>query len=73
MAKKYFGDKDPIGKSINLDDRFEFVITAIAENVPENSHFHFDFVAPFKRIVDLKYGNLDHWGEWNYFTYLDTL
>ena len=27
-------------------------------------------MAPFKRIVDLKYGNLDHWGEWNYFTYL---
>ncbi len=50
MAKKYFGEEDPIGKTISLDDSIDFKITAVAENVPSNSHFHFDFLASFAAL-----------------------
>ena len=48
-ASKYFGTKNPIGEMIqdylmNSSERKEYRITAIVEDLPVNSHFHFDFV-----------------------------
>lgn len=65
MAKKYFPGEEPMGKILNLNDRSDLKVTGVTADVPVNSHFHFDFLIPFKRIR-----NLDNWGAWNYFTYL---
>src|SRR4030042_1335339 len=46
MVKKYFGDEDPIGKIINSDKRNDYLVTGVIEDVPSNSHFHFDFLQP---------------------------
>lgn len=45
-AKKYFGEEDPIGKTINLVIRDEkpFIVTGIAKDFPENSSMQFDMV-----------------------------
>jgi putative ABC transport system permease protein len=48
-ARKYFGTKNPVGEIIqdyvmNSLERKEYRITAIVEDLPVNSHFHFDFV-----------------------------
>jgi putative ABC transport system permease protein len=43
-AKKYFGDENPIGKILNFDNDRDYIITGISANVPEQSHFHFDFL-----------------------------
>ncbi|NOU19916.1 MAG: FtsX-like permease family protein [Bacteroidales bacterium] len=41
-VRKYFGNEDPIGKSIRVEnDTTLFEITGIMEDVPINSHFHF--------------------------------
>ena len=42
IAQKYFGDEDPIGKSIQNQQNEEFKVTALIKNVPPNSHFKFD-------------------------------
>lgn len=52
MADKYFGHEDPIGKIMEVDpynsgEMIVFQVTGIAENVPGNSHFHFDFLASY--------------------------
>ncbi len=40
MAKKYFGDEDPVGKMLVVgDDKKSFKVTGVAENAPSNSHF----------------------------------
>ena len=57
MAKKYFGNEDPIGKIIEADpyndgELMLFRITGIAKNVPRNSHFHFDFLASYSSQND---------------------
>jgi len=65
MAKKYFPGEEPMGKILNLNDQSDLKVTGVTADVPVNSHFHFDFIIPFKRI-----GNLENWGAWNYFTYL---
>jgi len=46
-AKKYYGDEDPIGKILLLEDGKTFSVTGIAENIPSNSHWPFDFLASF--------------------------
>ncbi len=43
FAKKYFGDADPVGKSliIGLHNAL-FKVTGVFDKVPDNSHFHLD-------------------------------
>ncbi len=48
-ATKYFGTKNPVGETIqdyvmNSKERKEYRITAMVEDLPVNSHFHFDIV-----------------------------
>jgi putative ABC transport system permease protein len=43
-AEKYFGDEDPLGKTLILDNKIDVVVTGIIENVPMNSSISFDFL-----------------------------
>lgn len=45
MAKKYFGDQDPIGESLDIKD-YDFVgnVTGVMEDIPENSHISADIL-----------------------------
>jgi putative ABC transport system permease protein len=45
-AKKYFGDQDAIGETLDMGGE-QFKITGIVEDVPDNSHFKFDFLLSF--------------------------
>jgi len=50
IARKIFGNDNPIGKRLenkspSYADVSEFVITGILKDVPENSHFHLNFIA----------------------------
>jgi putative ABC transport system permease protein len=38
-AKKFFGDQDPIGKTITLDHEHDLSINAVIRDLPQNSHF----------------------------------
>jgi putative ABC transport system permease protein len=42
-ARRYFGNETAIGKTIRMFQR-DFNVTGVCENVPENSHFKFDFL-----------------------------
>ena len=44
MALKYFGDQDPLNKTLTTDFG-DFIVMGVCENVPNNSHFEFDFLA----------------------------
>ena len=41
MAKRYFGDADPIGKIITAGQQ-EFKVSGLMEDIPNNSHFKFN-------------------------------
>jgi putative ABC transport system permease protein len=49
MAKKYFGDDDPLGKPIQANTR-EYVVTGVMEDLPANSMFRFNFIASFSTL-----------------------
>lgn len=44
-AKKYFGDADPVGKVLILDEKYPLEVTGVAADVPSNSSMVFDMVA----------------------------
>jgi len=74
MAKKYFGNQDPLGKTIIYEHNYEFKITGVVKDVPENSHFHYDFLASFitlyaPDVIGRQYLETN-WGSNNYITYL---
>ncbi|HMB91594.1 MAG TPA: ABC transporter permease [Rhodothermales bacterium] len=52
MAEKYFKGEDPLGKIMSLDNQYDFEVTGIMADMPENSHFHFDFLASFVSMED---------------------
>ncbi len=44
-ARKYFGDEDPMGKTIVADNGYMVLtVTGVMENIPKNAHFHADFM-----------------------------
>jgi putative ABC transport system permease protein len=47
MARKYFGNEDPIGKSVRLEGGSDAEITGVMRDWPTNSHLRFDFLASF--------------------------
>jgi putative ABC transport system permease protein len=48
MALKYFGDDDPMGKLMKVgSEREAYQVTGIMEDVPKNSHLHYDLLASF--------------------------
>ena len=51
MVKKYFGEEDPLNKIININNEQDYRITGILENVPDNSHLKFDFLASFSTLL----------------------
>ncbi len=66
MARKYFGAEDPLGKSLNTDNRRDYQVTGVIEDVPHNSHVHYDFLASFITIED---GSDQNWISNNFPTY----
>ncbi|HEY8781771.1 MAG TPA: ABC transporter permease [Mucilaginibacter sp.] len=56
MAKKYFGDSNPIGKilAIKTDGKYNYQVTGIAENNPSNSSVQFNFVASASSLKQIK-------------------
>ncbi len=63
MAGKYFGGEDPLNKVMTLDDE-NYKVTAVVQDVPEQSHFHFDFLLSLTSFQGL-YDQESWW--WNNF------
>ena len=71
MAKKYFGEKDPVGKVIRLDNHSDFTVTGVMKNIPRNSHFTFDMLCSFETFYVNNQGQREKWlGDLDNYTYL---
>jgi putative ABC transport system permease protein len=61
VAKKYFGNENPMGKilSIKMGRRFfDFAVAGVAQDIPHNSSITFDFLVSFDRVKDYTPENL---------------
>ncbi len=65
IANKYFGDSDPIGKTL-ISGTNTYEVTGVIQDVPTNSHFRFDALASRNNLPK----QLGSWGNFGVFTYL---
>ncbi len=70
LADKFFGDADPMGEVLRLDDGMDFRITGVAENVPPNSHIRFDYISSFVTLKAMGNRDIEKWGTIDYCTYV---
>lgn len=64
-AKKYFGNDDPINKTITAIGK-DLVVSAVCEDAPQNSQLKFDFATQF---LNLSYVKQETWWNANWVTY----
>jgi len=74
-ADRYFKkDEDPLGKIMTVSGGWadgDYEVTAVLENIPENSHFLFDFLIPTHNLLQNgQYREDDGWGWNNFVTYI---
>jgi putative ABC transport system permease protein len=72
-ATRYFGDENPVGKILTLDNRIDLKVTGIAEDVPHNTDFQFSLISPFPLINDIAgYDYLSSWNAFNFESFVMT-
>ena len=74
IAKKYFGEDEPLGKriSINRSGQFhDFIVSGVIENVPENSSIQYDILLSFEKLKDfVNESYFTNWGLFSVCTYV---
>lgn len=71
-AEKFFGDKDPVGKTIVYNGKFRFTVTGVVQNPPANSTIQFDYLGSLTSLPDLSENRyeLSSGIQFDYYTYL---
>lgn len=69
IAKKYFGNENPIGKVLTIDTEAEYTITGVIENMPGNSHFRYDIFMTLTAENELFGSSATNWGWQNFLIY----
>lgn len=55
IAEKYFGDEDPVGKTLYINNEEVYTVTGVLKNIPVNSHLQFDIIGNFDKLEKLGY------------------
>ncbi|MDP6040883.1 MAG: ABC transporter permease, partial [Candidatus Latescibacteria bacterium] len=50
MAKRAFGEENPIGKTLQYDNKFDLTVTGVVKDTPTNSHMQFNYLVPFELL-----------------------
>ncbi|MFC2135294.1 ABC transporter permease [Bacteroidota bacterium] len=67
MAKKYFGEENPVGTILRLDDRVDYSVTGVFKDFPHTSHFRAEFLAS---ASSFEISRTDFWSNANFYTYI---
>ena len=53
IADKYFPGQDPLGKTLRFNEKLDYRITGVLEELPANTHLKFDALISFATFVDM--------------------
>ncbi len=69
FAKKMFGNEDPIGKVLKIDNKENFTVTGVLKDLPNNTRFEFEYLLPwsYKRFLG---DDDEYWGNNSTRTYV---
>jgi len=69
FAEKLFGNDDPMGKTLKINN-FNFMVTGVLENFPINSSIKFDILIPAKIREHFDPGFENKWNSWGTHTFV---
>jgi putative ABC transport system permease protein len=69
LAKKCFGEQDPLGKVMQISNN-DMQVTGVIQNAPENSHLQFDYVFPIINMTDWRESKINSWKYTQFATYV---
>ncbi|TFH37984.1 MAG: ABC transporter permease [Bacteroidia bacterium] len=69
VADKLYGDDDPVGHEVMLNNKDLLTIRGVVEDTPSNSHISFDYLVSFD-VFARGESNMESWGQFNYFNYI---
>ena len=69
-AKRIFGNNDPMGKLLKINNKFDFTVTGIVKDVPR-FHMKTNAIASFHSLRYMYNDSsfLEHYDQWNYYTF----
>jgi len=71
FAQKYFSDENPMGKVLKLGGEYDYTITGVMKDMPQNSHFRYDIIFTLSG-ADKVFGSLmDNFGWQNFLVYFE--
>jgi ABC-type antimicrobial peptide transport system permease subunit len=69
LATKYFGNDNPVGKTLTVENKAQFTVTGVFKEIPGNSMFTFSAVIPYSYMKEI--GAADNsWGNNSIFTFI---
>ncbi len=70
-ALKYFGDNEPVGKNIKIDNKTLYKVTGVFKDIPPNSHIRINLIASINSLNENNYPRYNNWTSFgNDYTYL---
>ena len=69
-AAKYFGDSDPIGQILTVNNDSDFTVTGVVKNIPANSHIRFNMLCSFSTYAAENPRVMQNWLSLNHYTYI---
>ncbi|MEL6192021.1 MAG: FtsX-like permease family protein [Bacteroidota bacterium] len=68
-ARKYFGEEDPIGKVLKVDNRYELEVKGVFKDLPPETHLPMEMIASIETIPMGRPNKLS-WGNASFYTFL---
>jgi putative ABC transport system permease protein len=70
VSEKFFGDANPVGQTLRVDNGDNFIITGVMENVPPNSQITFNGLISMSTARKQRSEIFGWWGYVDFYTYL---
>ncbi|HXD76690.1 MAG TPA: ABC transporter permease [Puia sp.] len=70
VAKKFFGDRDPVGQILRADNSTNLQVTGVMQDVPPNSQFTFNGLISMSTMRQQRPEIFNSWGYVDFYTYL---
>ncbi|HEY8969495.1 MAG TPA: ABC transporter permease [Puia sp.] len=66
LAKKLFGNTDPVGNTIQIDNKYNVKVSGVYEDIPDNSDFHdVAYIIPFDNYLSSYDWAKKKYTDWN--------
>ncbi|MNK02334.1 putative ABC transporter permease YknZ [compost metagenome] len=66
LSKNIFGDTDPLDKTIILDNKEPYKVSAVIQDLPSNTNFDFTYLIPLVKAADYS----PNWNTNSFYTYV---